>query len=265
MPGTIAHPDQRRRPVRASSRLRSTMPRASRARIFSTGPPTKRALALIERWPDWPDRAMVLVGPEGSGKSHLAAIWAAAVGRAHLAAARSTGRTTCRRRSRPARWCSRISPTGRFDERALFHLLNLAREERAYVLMTARSAPASWTIGVPRSRLALARRCRWSTLAAPDDALLRAVIVKLFADRQLVVDESLVAYLATRIERSFAGARAGGGCARPRGAAAQAAGYPGAGGGAFPGALDASLTGRPTRYGHRTVMKAVQHACRITW
>jgi chromosomal replication initiation ATPase DnaA len=96
---------------------------------------------------------------------------------------------------------------GRFDQRALFHLLNLAREEGAFVLITARSAPAGWRLEVPdlASRL---RALPVVTVTAPDDALLRAVIVKLFADRQLVVDESLVAYLVTRIERSFAAARA---------------------------------------------------------
>ena len=89
---------------------------------------------------------------------------------------------------------------------ALFHLINLAREEHAFVLITARSAPAAWNIAVPDlvSRL---RVLPLVELAAPDDALLRAIIVKLFADRQLAVDEALVAYLAARIERSFAGAQ----------------------------------------------------------
>jgi len=93
-----------------------------------------------------------------------------------------------------------------FEEAALFHLLNLAREERAYVLITARTAPAGWRIGVAdlASRL---RALPVVALNAPDDALLRAVIVKLFADRQLAVDESLVGFLTNRIERSFAAAR----------------------------------------------------------
>ena len=93
------------------------------------------------------------------------------------------------------------------DERALFHLLNLIREEEAYLLITARAAPARWGVALPdlASRL---RAVPTVTLSAPDDALLRAVLVKLFADRQLGVDSSLVSYLATRIERSFAAARA---------------------------------------------------------
>ena len=95
---------------------------------------------------------------------------------------------------------------GAFDEAALFHLLNLAREERAYVLVTARTAPAGWQFATAD----LASRLRALPVVAldtPDDALFRAVIVKLFADRQLAVDESLVSFLAHRIERSFAGAR----------------------------------------------------------
>jgi chromosomal replication initiation ATPase DnaA len=92
------------------------------------------------------------------------------------------------------------------DERALFHLLNLAREEDASLLLTARTAPATWPIATPdlASRL---RAVPVATLHAPDDAMLRAVIVKLAADRQLVLDESVLRYVSTRIERSFAAAR----------------------------------------------------------
>lgn len=172
---------------------------------FLVGPSNEAALALIERWPDWPDRMMVLVGPQGSGKSHLAAIWAA------LAGARSASARTIEVTKLPAAFATGalvledLAERG-FDERALFHLINFAREERAFVLMTARSVPAVWSLSVPD----LASRLRVLPvieLAAPDDALLRAIIVKLFADRQLAVEESVVAYLAARIERSFAGAQ----------------------------------------------------------
>jgi len=173
---------------------------------FLTGPSNETALALIERWPDWPSRMMLLVGPEGSGKSHLAAIWARMAG-ARVAAARTLDSAAV-----PAALATGalvlegLGPNA-FDERALFHLINLMREEGAFVLATARSAPASWQLELPdlASRLRLAPVIN---LAAPDDALLRALIVKLFADRQLAVDENVVVYLATRIERSFAGARA---------------------------------------------------------
>jgi len=95
--------------------------------------------------------------------------------------------------------------TGVFDERALFHLLNLAREGQAFVLLTARAAPQTFAIRDLGSRL---NAIPVVAMAPPDDALLRAVLVKLFADRQLAVDESLIGYVATRIERSFAAARA---------------------------------------------------------
>ena len=92
------------------------------------------------------------------------------------------------------------------DERALFHLLNLARQEEADVLMTARTQPAGWALELP-DLLSRLRAVPVVTLAPPDDALLRALIVKLCIDRQLSVDEALVNYVASRIERSFAAAR----------------------------------------------------------
>jgi chromosomal replication initiation ATPase DnaA len=173
---------------------------------FLRGPPNEAALALIEQWPDWPARSVALVGPHGSGKSHLAAIWGGhagarflagrALGPAHVPAALATGALVLE-----------DVTAHELDEPALFHLLNLAREEDAFVLLTARTAPVGWTTGLAdlASRL---RAMPVVTLAPPDDALLRAVLVKLFADRQLMVDEGLVAYLATRLERSFAAARA---------------------------------------------------------
>jgi chromosomal replication initiation ATPase DnaA len=173
---------------------------------FLAGPSNAAALSLIERWPDWPSRTILLRGPEGSGKSHLAAIWARAAGARTLSPRALDGAEVPIALATGALVIENLDRGG-FDEAALFHLLNLAREERAYLLVTARSAPATWRIGVPD----LASRLRAVPVVAlepPDDALLRAVIVKLFADRQLAVDEGLVGYLATRIERSFAAARA---------------------------------------------------------
>jgi chromosomal replication initiation ATPase DnaA len=172
---------------------------------FLVGASNKAALGMIERWPDWPDRALALVGPEGAGKSHLASIWADIAG-ARRVSARALGETNL-----PAALATGAlvieDASAQVDERALFHLLNLMRQEEAFVLITTRIAPAGWSIALPdlTSRL---RAVPAVDLQAPDDALLRAVLVKLFADRQLVVDENLIGYLATRIERSFAGARA---------------------------------------------------------
>ncbi len=172
---------------------------------FLAGPPNAAALALIERWPDWPSRTILLRGPEGCGKSHLAAIWARASGARTLSPRVLEGADVPIALATGALVLENLAE-GCFDEAALFHLLNLAREERAYVLITARSAPANWRLEVPdlASRL---RSLAVVALTAPDDALLRAVVVKLFADRQLSVDESLVSFLTTRIERSFVAAR----------------------------------------------------------
>jgi chromosomal replication initiation ATPase DnaA len=172
---------------------------------FLAGPSNAAALSLIERWPDWPSRTVLLRGPEGSGKSHLAAIWARMAGARTISPRTLDGAEVPMALATGALVLENLAE-GCFDELALFHLLNLAREERAYLLITTRTAPASWRIEVPdlASRL---RALPVVALTAPDDALLRAVIVKLFADRQLAVDESLVGFLANRIERSFGAAR----------------------------------------------------------
>jgi chromosomal replication initiation ATPase DnaA len=171
---------------------------------FLSGPPNAAALALIDTWPQWPHRAVILAGPEGSGKSHLAAIWAQAAGARRIAArALDEGRVPGALAT-GALVVEDVAPGG-FEERALFHLLNLAREDEAFVLLTARSVPVTVAIRDLGSRL---KALPVVAMAPPDDALLRAVLVKLFADRQLAVDESLIGYLAMRIERSFAAARA---------------------------------------------------------
>lgn len=171
---------------------------------FLSGPPNAAALALVDAWPGWPHRTMILTGPEGSGKSHLAAIWAQAAG-ARLVAARALEEATVPGALATGALVVEDIVPGAFDERALFHLLNLAREDEAFVLLTARTAPVSVAIRDLGSRL---KALPVVVMAPPDDVLLRAVLVKLFADRQLAVDESLIGYLAMRIERSFAAARA---------------------------------------------------------
>ncbi|HXF89076.1 MAG TPA: DnaA/Hda family protein [Xanthobacteraceae bacterium] len=173
---------------------------------FLAGPANEAALKLIERWPDWPDRGLVLVGPEGSGKSHLAAIWARLSG-ARLVAARALDAVNLPGTLATGALVIEDLAGGGFDEPALFHLLNLVREQAAWLLITARQAPATLSIRLRdlQSRLVALPVAK---LGAPDDALLRAVIVKLFMDRQLAVDESVVNYLVTHVERSVAAVRA---------------------------------------------------------
>jgi chromosomal replication initiation ATPase DnaA len=173
---------------------------------FLGGPSNAAALTLIDNWPDWPNRIVALIGPEGSGKSHLASVWAA------LAGARSIAARSLRDNEVPAALATGAlvvedAAEAGFDETAMFHLLNLAREEGAFVLLTARTAPVAWTIRT-RDLASRLKALPVVALAPPDDALLRAVLVKLFADRQLGVDEQLVGYVVTRIGRSFADAKA---------------------------------------------------------
>jgi len=172
---------------------------------FLEGPSNRAALALIDRWPDWPSRLVLLAGPEGCGKSHLAAIWAEQAG------ARSLGARSLREEGVPEALATGALvvedlASGAFDERALFHLMNMAREEGAFVLFTARAAPASFAVTLPdlNSRL---RALTVVQITAPDELLFRALIVKFAADRQITLDEALVGYLERRIERSVAAAR----------------------------------------------------------
>jgi len=172
---------------------------------FLPGPCNSTALELIDSWPDWPASAIALIGPEGSGKTHLATIWAMAAG-ARVISAHALDETALR--AALATGALVIEDAAAVsDERALFHLINLGREEGAFLLFTARTMPSAWPVALPDAVSRL-RAIPVVALQAPDDTILRAVIVKLAADRQLAVDDSVVGYLSTHIERSFAAVRA---------------------------------------------------------
>jgi chromosomal replication initiation ATPase DnaA len=172
---------------------------------FLEGPANTAGLALVDSWPDWPNRTMLLAGPEGSGKSHLAAIWAEEAGARSTTAHALTAAAVPGALATGALVIEDLKSSD-FDERALFHLMNLAREDEAYVLITARVPPSAIEVELRdlRSRL---RTVPTVSLLPPDDQLFRALIVKFCADRQMSVDETVVSYLATRIERSFAAVR----------------------------------------------------------
>ena len=148
---------------------------------------------------------MMLVGPEGAGKSHLAAIWAEEAGARSTTARLLTTAGVPGVLSTGALVVEDLTSSA-FDERALFHLMNLAREDEAFLLMTARAPASNLQIELHdlRSRL---RAVPVVSLLSPDDQLFRALIVKLCMDRQLSIDETVISYLATRIDRSLAAAR----------------------------------------------------------
>ncbi|MGL6210519.1 MAG: chromosomal replication initiator DnaA, partial [Paracoccaceae bacterium] len=151
-------------------------------------------------WAEWPEGKLVLVGPEGSGKSHLAQVWAAEAG-AVVVAARDLGGDLPGLGVRLV-----VEDADRVvDEAALFHLHNLV-VPGGRLLITARVPPRDWGLGLPDlvSRMQAASLVR---LAAPDDALLSAVLIKLFADRQVAVQPVLIEYLVRRMGRSLGVAR----------------------------------------------------------
>ena len=170
---------------------------------FLEGPANAGGLALIDSWPDWPNRVMFLVGPEGSGKSHLAAIWADASGARSISAHALTAAEVPGALATGALVIEDLKAAD-IDERALFHMLNLAREDGAFVLMTAREPPTEVELRDLRSRL---RAVPTVQLLPPDDHLFRALIVKFCADRQLTIDEAVVSYLTARLERTYAAVR----------------------------------------------------------
>lgn len=173
---------------------------------YLASPANAAALEAIDRWPDWPDRVLLLLGPAGAGKSHLGSIWAERAG-AHIV--RASAPRLLDDVQAHAAGANLIDDADRLagGEDALFHLLNLVREQGGSLLLTAQTAPDRWGVRTADllSRLRLAPAAR---LGAPDDDLLRAVLVKLFADRQLLVDEAVISFLVLRLDRSIAAARA---------------------------------------------------------
>ena len=162
------------------------------------------ALQWIERWPDWPAPALVLHGAARAGKSHLAQLWCERSGGVLVGGEALPHRlpdALARHRA------VAVDDAERAPERALLHLFNCVVEAGASLLIVAGAAPAAWPIALPD----LASRLRAApavAIAAPDDALLAAVLVKHFADRQLRVAPRVIDFLLRRMERSFAAAAA---------------------------------------------------------
>lgn len=161
----------------------------------------RAAIAMIDQWPHWTNPVQLLVGAEGSGKTHLAQVWQNASG-ALLIDENAPLERALGVHSLVIDDVDRRS----YDARFLFHLINTAHEQQRSTLLTARARPADWPYALPDliSRLkALAP----VEIGAPDDALLHAVLVKHFDDRQMEIAPNLALYLARRIDRSLAAAR----------------------------------------------------------
>ena len=170
---------------------------------FLIAPCNEEAVAWIDAWPNWPAPALCVHGPPGSGKTHLAQVWRArsdaveatvAAMRNHTPGDLLAGKTAC--------IVDAPILESEADERALLHLYNTIAERQGHLLLTALQPPARSTYRLDdlRSRLAAAPAV---AIGAPDEGLLGAVMIKLFADRQLEVDQEVITYLVMRIERSF--------------------------------------------------------------
>jgi len=168
---------------------------------FLTGDANRAALTVIDAWPRWPWRAVLLAGPIGSGKSHLVAAWCAASGGVCVRASALADGDVEALTAAGAVAVEDLH-AGPIDEQALFHLLNRAAERGVPMLMTSRVWPAA----LPLRLADLASRLRAAhsiEIGEPDDDLLRRMLTKLFADRQLAVDRAVVDYLVVRMERSL--------------------------------------------------------------
>lgn len=167
---------------------------------FLVSDSNRAAFELVERWPDWPARALVLHGPRGSGKTHLAHLWCERSGGTLIAGDAAA-------LSEPAALplAVAVDDAGRAAERTLLHLYNLTLERGGSLLLTMPAPPAALTLGLAdlASRL---RSLPVTGITPPDDALLTAVLVKQLGDRGIGVPPQIVAYLVPRMERSFAAA-----------------------------------------------------------
>lgn len=160
------------------------------------------AVDWLDRWPAWPSAALALHGPPGCGKTHLAHVWQARSG-ARLCAATSLTAASVPEFAAEA---VVIDGAEKAAERPLLHLINLVAERGKHLLLTSPDPPSRWQTALPDLRSRLVAMPQIAVLA-PDDALIGAVLLKLFADRQLAVGEDVVVFLLHHMERSFAAAR----------------------------------------------------------
>jgi chromosomal replication initiation ATPase DnaA len=162
------------------------------------------AVALIDHWPDWPAHAAIIVGPPGSGKSHLVEVWRQSSKATRVQASDVRVETAPELLKSGAAAIEDSAPP--LNERGLFHLLNLAKQQDSSVLLTAGTRPEHWKIALP-DLLSRLKAIPVLEILPPDDALLRGVLVKLFFDRQIAAAESTISFMLARMPRSLGAAR----------------------------------------------------------
>jgi chromosomal replication initiation ATPase DnaA len=168
---------------------------------FLVSQSNRAAADVVDRWPEWPQFSLLVVGPARAGKTHLTNVWRLKSGAAPLEAC-----DLCDAHVKAAADHNAVLVEdlhrGIGDERVLFHLLNLVREHKLSMLLTSRAPAGELPVTLPdlRSRL---RALPFVTIDPPDEALLKAVLVKHFMDRQLVVEPHVIGYIALHMERSM--------------------------------------------------------------
>lgn len=174
---------------------------------FFVAPPNAKAVAQIDAWQAWPNRKLLLFGPQGAGKTHLAHVWAEQSGAELVPSADLSTADAPSTAQAPALVIEDIEKAaGKPEaEQALFHLHNLMQAQPGWLLFTSRLPPRNIRFSLPD----LASRIQGTAavaLESPDDMLLSAMLVKLFSDRQMAVAPAVIAYLVARMERSSAAA-----------------------------------------------------------
>lgn len=199
---------QPRKPARQIALPLDSRPRFGRE-DYMVGAANQLAFDWCERWPDWPGPVTIMIGPSGSGKSHLLTIWQERTGAEGLQTAVLKESLIARLDARARYFALDDAEAVAGDparEEALFHLFNHLKGIGGSLLMTATQEPSRWGLGLPD----LASRLNSSTVVSvtpPDDAMMAALMVKHFADRQLDVEQPVLDYLLARMDRSYAAIR----------------------------------------------------------